>query len=264
MMTPNISAERTTFLLTIAYDGTHYHGWQSQTANPMAGHPTQLLTIQQSVEDGLRQLFGCAVAVRGASRTDAGVHALGQRATFTANTRIPAVSLPLAINDKLPRDIRVMAAQVVTDPSFHPQYAAKRKTYTYRIYTGKIMNPLLNTEAWHVKPVLNLAQMNAAAQVLVGEHNFLSFCAVGGSAKTFERTIYDVGVTKIGDNTLELRITGNGFLYNMVRIIAGTLVYMGYGKLDYRDMAALLAGRDRTRVGVTAPAHGLILQAIFY
>ena len=253
--------EKTKFLLTIAYDGTHYQGWQSQPPTKLNPVPA---TIQQSLESGLRQLFGSAVAVRGASRTDAGVHALGQRATFAVQTTIPAVSLPLAINDKLPRDIRVMSASVVTDPSFHPQYNAVKKTYTYRIYTGKIMNPLLNTQAWHVKPLLNLAHMNEAGQVLVGDHNFLSFCAVGGSAKTFERTIYAVSVAQIADNTLELSITGSGFLYNMVRIIAGTLVYMGYGKLDYRDMEALLKGQDRTKVGVTAPAHGLTLQEIFY
>lgn len=242
------------FLLTIAYDGTKYSGWQRQERQ---------VTVQETIENALKVVFNKSIAIRGASRTDSGVHAIGQRAVFNVETTIPVESLPLAINNKLPRDIRITKA-IECDSDFHPQYDAKKKTYIYKIYIGKIMNPLLNNYAWHVKPLLDIEKMNIAAKVLIGEHNFLSFCAVGGSAKTFERTIYDIDVKKIADNTLEISVTGNGFLYNMVRIISGTLVYMGYGKLDYLNMANILSCLDRTKAGVTAPPQGLTLMKIEY
>ena len=242
-------------LLTIAYDGTAYHGWQRQNGQ---------ITVQEEVENGLTKLFNTPITIRGASRTDAGVHALGQRATFDIATTIPMASLPLAINNGLPRDIRVVKAQVVPE-DFHPQYDAKGKTYSYKIYNKAITNPMLRNYTWLVKPTLDVATMHKAAQELVGYHNFLSFCAAGGSAKTFEREIYAISVTTSTDpHVIEIKVTGNGFLYNMVRIIAGTLAYIGYGKIDASQLGAILKAQDRTLAGITAEAQGLTLVEIEY
>ena len=241
-------------LLTIAYDGTSYHGWQRQNGQ---------ITVQEQLEKGLSALFKTPVEIRGASRTDAGVHALGQRALLNIATTIPMESLPLAINNELPRDIRVVQAQVVED-GFHPQYNAKGKTYSYKIYNNAIMNPMMRNYAWLVKPYLNVEDMHTAAHSLVGYHNFLSFCAAGGSAKTFEREIYSIDVRRDSGCVVEIVVTGSGFLYNMVRIIAGTLAYVGYGKIGVGEVEGILKARDRTLAGITAEAQGLTLVEVFY
>ena len=254
-------------LLTIAYDGANYFGWQIQKGQ---------ITVQEEVERGLKALFGKAIEARGASRTDSKVHALGQRAVFAAETTIPMGGLPFALNNYLPKDIRIMGAQQVS-AGFHPQYDAKSKTYSYKIYNAPIMAPMYNNYAWHVKPPLNVAAMRQAAKVLVGRHNFLAFCAAGSSAKTFEREIYKIDITedKLGgagdadtmlrkSKIIEISVTGNGFLYNMVRIIAGTLVYVGYGKISVEHMPAILASQDRTTAGITAPPQGLTLVSVKY
>ncbi|MCL1994913.1 MAG: tRNA pseudouridine(38-40) synthase TruA [Defluviitaleaceae bacterium] len=251
-------------LLTIAYDGTNYFGWQIQKGQ---------ITVQEEIERGLKALFGKAIEVRGASRTDSKVHALGQRATFSVETTIPMKGLPHALNNHLPKDIRIMRAEQVS-ANFHPQYSAKSKTYCYKIYNAPIINPIYNNYAWHVKPSLDISAMKSGALALVGEHNFLSFCATGSSAKTFVRNIYSIEIEKSntgngngnenGHQLIEISVTGNGFLYNMVRIIAGTLAYVGYGKISATAMPKILAAQDRTKSGITAPPQGLTLMQVNY
>lgn len=240
-------------LLTISYDGTNFHGWQRQNGQ---------ITIQETLENALFSIFSERIITRGASRTDARVHALGQRATFTANTRVPMENLPLVINNKLPKDIRIMKAKYVSE-SFHPQYSAKNKTYCYTIYNAKIINPIYTNYAWLVKPKLNILAMENATKYLLGEHNFLAFCASGSNAKTFTRTIYNIKIKDESPNLI-ISITGNGFLYNMVRIIIGTLVYVGQGKLQSEYVKHILLSQDRTLAGITAPPQGLSLNRIEY
>lgn len=252
-------------LITIAYDGTNYCGWQRQNNQ---------VTVQEEVEKGIKKLFGRAIEVIGASRTDSKVHALGQRATFNVSTTIPLSNIPLALNNNLPNDIRITKAEEVKD-TFHPQYNAINKTYSYKIYNSNIINPMYNNYAWLVKQKLNTSNMQKAAHFLLGKHNFLSFCATGSSAKTFEREIYDITINnrEVTQNKfsqcnnmpiIEIFVTGNGFLYNMVRIIVGTLVYVGCGKLSVDDIKSILLSQDRTKAGITAPAMGLVLCNINY
>ena len=241
-------------LLTIAYDGTNYFGWQIQD---------NFITVQGEVEAGLKRLFSKAIEIRGASRTDSGVHALGQRAVFTIDTTIPMENLPYAINNNLPRDIRVTKA-VVVEESFHPQYLAKNKTYRYKILNMPHMNPLLNNYAWHVPRTLDIEKMKEASKFVIGEHDFDAFCASGATTKTSIRTVYDLQVKTGEDSIVYIEINGNGFLYNMVRIIAGTLVYIGYGKLQVSDMEKIIASKNRTLAGITAPPQGLTLMEINY
>lgn len=241
-------------LLTIAYDGTQYYGWQIQNGQ---------LTIQEVVQTALTQLYQKPLTIRGASRTDTGVHALGQRGMFVyPDNYIPLEKLPLALNNKLPPDVRIMKAEAVSD-DFHPQFGAKNKSYAYKIYNANIIDPVYNNYAWHVKPALDIDKMNAAAQALIGTHDFNAFCAAGSVVKSTVRTIYEIKVTK-DNNLVTIDVNGNGFLYNMVRIISGTLCYIGYGKLAVADMATILASKDRTTGGITAPPQGLTLVNINY
>lgn len=241
-------------LLTIAYDGTNYFGWQMQD---------NFVTVQEEIEKALSKLFNKAIEIRGASRTDRGVHALGQRGTFSVDTTIPMPNLPHALNNMLPRDIRIHKAQVVSQ-DFHPQYNAKNKTYRYKIYNAQFLDPVQNNYVWHIRSQLDLDKMQRAAQFIPGEHDFAAFCATGSSAKTTVRTVYDISVKKDFDNIISIEINGNGFLYNMVRIIAGTLVYIGNGKLTVADMPVIIQSKDRTLGGITAPPQGLTLVEIKY
>ena len=241
-------------LLTIAYDGTNYFGWQLQD---------DFVTIQGEMEKALAKLFNKRLEIRGASRTDRGVHAYGQRAVFTIDTTIPMQGIPYAINNILPRDIRVHSAKVV-ERSFHPQYDALYKIYTYKIYNSKFIDPILNNYTWHVPQQLDINKMQEAAKSLIGTYDFAAFCATGSSTKTTVRTIYSIDITTTEEKSIVIKIKGNGFLYNMVRIITGTLVYIGYGKLQVADMAKIIMSKDRTKGGITAPPQGLCLTHIEY
>lgn len=240
-------------LLTIAYDGTKYFGWQYQNG---------FITVQEEVEKALSKLFNTRVNIRGSSRTDKGVHALGQRATFEIQTSIPLSNLPYAINNLLPKDIRVHKAEEVEE-SFHPQYDAINKTYVYKIYNAPFHNPLLNNYAWHVNRELNIDKMKEASIHILGEHDFSAFCASGATSKTKTRIVNSLEIYK-QDNIIAIEINGNAFLYNMVRIITGTLVYIGYGKLQPSDMPIIISSLDRAKAGVTAPPEGLSLMYINY
>ena len=238
-------------LLTVAYDGTDYHGWQIQNNGR---------TIEGELNRAINKLTGEVIEVIGASRTDAGVHGMCNRAVFDTESTIPADRFYAAINTLLPDDIRVTSSKEV-EPDWHPRKVSTHKTYEYVIDNEEVANPKLIRYSWHVRGNLSIEKMNEAAGYLKGEHDFTSFCCVNGNALTNVRTIIDIGVYK-KDNLVTIRVTGNGFLYNMVRIIAGTLVNVGLGRTSPEDINKILEAKDRTKAGPTAPPQGLTLVEI--
>ena len=241
------------YLLTVAYDGTAYCGWQAQKNGP---------SVQETLEAALSRLLGVFTRVTGASRTDAGVHAVGQRAHFDADTRIPPDKLPFALNTMLPPDVRVTGGLLVPD-TLHARFSVREKTYTYRIHNAPHASALYRNLTAHVPVALDVPLMDSAAQVLAGTHDFAAFAAAGGSAKTTVRTIRQIRVVR-EDERVVLTVTGNAFLYNMVRIIAGTLIDIGHGKRPPECLRTALETHDRLDLGVTAPACGLELTEIVY
>ena len=240
-------------LLTVSYQGTAYAGWQRQKNGP---------SVQEEIEKAIFAGTGQKIGITGASRTDAGVHALGQRAHFDIDTTIPPERMPFVLNRFLPRDIRVLSAGEVS-PDFHARFCAKGKQYCYRIFNSRQGTALLRDFTYHVPVELDVPAMERAAQYLLGTHDFKAFCATGGSAKTTVRTIHEVSLKKEGE-VITFRIRGNAFLYNMVRIIAGTLVYVGLHKLPENIIGEVLSGGKRVDLGITAPPQGLVLEKVFY
>ncbi len=241
------------YLLTVSYDGTNYCGWQRQQNGP---------SVQQTLEETLEKLLRQPVRVTGASRTDAGVHALGQRAHLDAVTNIPAEKMPFALNTMLPGDIRVLHGLTVPD-SLHARFSVSGKTYQYRIHNSPHASALYRNLSAHVPVRLDDRRMDEAARVLLGTHDFAAFAAAGGSAKTTVRTITEIRVERRGEDIF-LTVSGNAFLYNMVRIIAGTLIDIGHGKLPSGAMQKALDTGDRLQLGVTAPPQGLTLVEVRY
>lgn len=235
-------------LLVVAYDGTNYHGWQLQP---------NVVTIESVLNDALSTLFGGDIKVIGASRTDTGVHSLGNIAVFDTDTHMPADKVAYALNQRLPDDIRIQSSKEV-DLDFHPRHQDSRKTYEYKILNCEFPLPTERLYSYFTYVPLDIGLMQKAACYLIGEHDFKSFCSVNTTAETTVRTIYDISVTKNGD-IVSIRVTGSGFLYNMVRIIAGTLMEIGKGKILPEDIIEILNSLDRTKAGFTAPAHGLTL-----
>lgn len=242
-------------LFTIAYDGTNFFGWQIQK-------DPDVRTVQGETEKALSRLFKTDIAVTGASRTDRGVHALGQRATIEVDTTMPTENMPSAINSVLPMDIAVVKAEDVAE-GFHPRFDAKNKTYIYTIYNSRLRNPLYRNTSELVRWQLDIDKMKKAAGSFIGTHDFKGFCFSGNSSKTTVRTIYSLDVNRDGD-FIKITVNGNGFLYNMVRIIAGTLIQVGAGKIDPESMADIIASGDRARAGHTAGPSGLYLKNIEY
>lgn len=240
-------------LLTLSYDGTAYAGWQWQE---------NAVAVQQRLEEGLEKLIGQPIRVTGASRTDAGVHALGQRSHFDTFSRIPPEKYPFALNTCLPPDIRVLEGKQVPG-DFHARFDARGKRYTYRIHNSPHASALLRNLTAHVPQKLDVPRMQQSLQCLLGQHDFAAFQASGGTAKTTVRTLTDVHLTQDGGE-LTLTVCGNAFLYNMVRIIAGTMIDIGMGRLPEDAFQQALDTGDRLRLGVTAPACGLELTEIFY
>ena len=234
--------------LIVAYDGTNYHGWQIQPG---------VVTIESELNRCLSQLLQEEIQVIGASRTDSGVHALGNVAVFDTIARMPAEKISYALNQRLPEDIRIQKSEEVA-LDWHPRHCESRKTYEYRIYRGEFPMPVKRLYALHTYHKLDVVQMQAAAAFLIGEHDFKSFCQTGAQVESTVRTIYQAEVLEEGAD-LVIRVCGNGFLYNMVRIIVGTLLEVGQGKRKPEDMQQILAATDRACAGPTAPAHGLLL-----
>lgn len=237
--------------LVVAYDGTNYHGWQIQ--------PTGI-TIEGVLNQALTELLGEPVSVIGASRTDSGVHSLGNVAVFDTDSRIPAEKISYALNQRLPDDIVVQDSCEVP-PNFHPRHCDSRKTYEYKILNRTFPMPLHRYDTYFTYRKLDVEKMQHAARALVGEHDFKSFCSIHTQAKSTVRTIYSLTVEKQGD-LIVIRVTGSGFLYNMVRILAGTLLQAGSGERKPGEMTQILNAADRSAAGPTAPACGLTMIGI--
>ncbi|RHQ01423.1 tRNA pseudouridine(38-40) synthase TruA [Roseburia sp. AM51-8] len=239
--------------LVVAYEGTNYCGWQIQPNG---------ITIEQVLNETLSSLLGEEITVTGASRTDAGVHSLGNVAVFETHTKMPAEKISFALNQRLPEDIVVQeSCQVPED--FHPRFSKSRKTYEYRILNCRFRQPLERRTSYFYHYPLDVSAMQKAAAYLVGEHDFTSFASVHAQTNTYVRMIYALDVVREGD-MIRIRVQGNGFLYNMVRIIAGTLIQVGAGIKKPEDMESILAGKDRELAGPTAPAHGLTMIGLEY
>ncbi|MFA5383730.1 MAG: tRNA pseudouridine(38-40) synthase TruA [Eubacteriales bacterium] len=242
--------------LTVAYDGTNYHGFQKQ-------YSTGLLTIQEVLENALSRLAECEIKVTGAARTDAGVHARGQVINFDAsNWSIPADRVALALNGMLPRDIVIMNSEQV-DPDFHARYGALSKTYFYILYNYHKPSPFWRLYSYFMPRYLDIPAMKSAAKMLEGENDFTAFQASGSVVKSTVRTLFKTDVRKKG-KLVYLTFKGNGFLYNMVRIMVGTLLEIGQRKRLPEDIEQILALRNREMAGFTAPACGLCLKLVEY
>ena len=240
--------------LTIAYDGTAYKGWQLQPNG---------VTIEEMLNKALSDLLKEPVCVIGASRTDSGVHARGNVAVFDTESRIPGDKFCYAVNRGLPEDIRVVESEEVPQ-DWHPRKQNCVKTYEYQILNCKIEIPTRRLYAHFCYYPLNVEKMNEAAKYLIGEHDFISFCAANHQAEETVRTIYGAEVKKNDEDIVTIRLCGSGFLYNMVRIIAGTLLKVGTGEWEPEHVKEVLEARNRKEAGQTAPAKGLTLVGIEY
>ena len=239
--------------LTIAYDGTNYCGWQVQPNG---------ITVEEVVNKALKKLTGEDIQVIGASRTDSGVHALGNVAVFDTYTTIPPERISYALNQRLPEDIVIVKSEEVAE-DFHPRYCDCSKTYEYHILNTRIPIPTKRLTNYFVSYDLDVEKMRKAAGYLIGEHDFVSFCNVRTDVEDTVRTVTELELLKDGEE-ITIRISGNGFLYNMVRIIVGTLIRVGRGFYEPEKVKEILEAKDRKAAGVTAPPHGLILAEIRY
>lgn len=239
--------------LTIEYDGTNFHGWQSQNNS---------LAVQDVITEGIFKLTGENVTVNGSSRTDAGVHALGLCANFHTDSSIPPERFAYALNTVMPPDIVVLKSEEV-DLNFHARFNSKGKKYRYLIYNSVFPSPLLRERACHISKQLDIEKMHEAADKFLGTHDFSTFMAAGSVVKSTVRTINYVNVEKKG-NLVSFEVQGDGFLYNMVRIMAGTLIEVGFGKINAADIDSIILSGNRKKAGKTAPAHGLYLVEVFY
>lgn len=239
--------------LTIAYDGFPYHGWQIQPGCP---------TIEQTVEDALENLTGQKVELTGASRTDAGVSALGQTTVFQIDSPIPTENFAKAITHRLPTDITVVEA-VEVPPDFDVIKDVKSKLYRYTIFTGEVRPVLQIRHCWHIPEKLDVAAMAKAAAFLVGKKDFKSFAAAADKRESSVRTIFRCDIST-EESWIYIDVEGDGFLYNMVRNIVGTLVEAGVGRMEPEKMTDILDAKDRTAAGPIAPAEGLCLMWIKY
>lgn len=241
-------------LFTIEYDGSGYHGWQIQPNDT---------TVQETVEKALTKLFRVPVELDATSRTDAGVHAIGQRATFSGEFGIPTDRILFAANNLLPGSIHISKVQEVPE-RFHARFDAKAKTYRYVIHNTKHRNVFDRNYCLYVGPTLNVAAMQEAATHFIGTHDFKSCQATGGPLKhSTVRTISDLQIDQT-DEKITIDVTGDGFLYNMVRIIVGTLVEVGLGRIKPGQIDGILQSKDRERAGRTAQPQGLYLMRVYY
>lgn len=241
-------------LLTIEYFGKNYAGWQRQK---------NAISVQQVLEEKLSVILQSPIVLSASGRTDSGVHALGQKAHFDYDGNFPVEKIAFAVNTTLPEDVRVLSAIKVHD-DFHAQYSAKRKTYVYKAYVSRTLHPLKN---YHFARIpydnVDFEKMKRACNDLLGTHDFSGFSSTGSGIKTTVRTVYSATLTKDGED-ITLEITGNGFLYNMVRIIAGTLAYIGAGLLPEDSVKKVLATKNRKLAGKTFPPQGLYLKEVVY
>lgn len=239
--------------LVVAYDGTNYCGWQIQPNG---------ITVEAVLNKAICKLTGEQIQVIGASRTDSGVHALGNVAVFDTESRIPAERFAYALNQRLPDDIVIAESKEVPE-NWHPRYQDSRKVYEYRICNTKVPIPTKRLYQSFVSFQLDVDKMREGANYLVGKHDFAAFCCIRTNAKSTVRTIYQLDVSRNGDEIV-IHVEGNGFLYNMVRIIAGVLIRVGRGYYGPEKVRELLEGKERTKEAITAPPQGLCLVEIQY
>lgn len=239
--------------LIVAYDGTNYCGWQVQPNG---------ITVQEVLNKALSELLGEEIKTMGASRTDAGVHALGNVAVFDTEARMPADKISFALNTRLPEDIRIQSSEEVPG-AFHPRFTKTVKTYEYRILNRTFGDPNRRLNSLHWYGALDVEEMRRAASYLVGEHDFKSFATASPEVESTMRTIYETKLWKEED-MIHFRVTGNGFLYNMVRIIVGTLMEVGKGSYPAEHVIEILEAKNRETAGPTARALGLTLVGIWY
>ena len=240
--------------LTVSYDGTNYCGWQVQPNG---------VTVQEKLEQAIFNLTGETVRVTGSGRTDAGVHAKGQVAHFSVQkATVPPEKYYLALNPLLPDDIKVLSS-ALAEEDFHACTTAKRKTYSYSLYVSQVALPLKERYALGLDKAPDIDKMKEVASVFIGEHDFKGFCASGSGAKTTVRTIYSIDTIE-SNGYITVSVTGNGFLYNMVRILTGTLLKAGYGEIDVQAAKKMLSTGERTLGGKTLLAKGLCLEKVEY
>lgn len=243
-------------LLTVAYDGTNYYGWQKQI-NPWFD------TIEERLEKALRKLFKSKILTcTGASRTDKGVHAMGQKVTIDVESSIPAENIPMAILGYLPDDIVIVEAKDVP-LDFHPRYNCVKKTYEYTIINQKYRDPFKRLYGVFIYGDFDIDSMNIASKQFIGKKDFKAFCTDGNEIDDTVREVYDCSV-RHEDNRIIISVTGSGFLYHMVRTIAGTLIGVGQGKIDAYSIESTIESKDRQKAFYTAEARGLMLKEIFY
>ena len=240
--------------LTIEYDGKDFNGWQKQ--------PNKL-NIQGTIEQAIERITGEKVDLNASGRTDAGVHAYGQVANFKTNSNIPIEKIPIAINSNIKKSIVIKSAEEVEE-RFHSRLNCKRKTYRYVINNSKYGTAIYRNLETHISQKLNVEKMKQAVKYFEGEHDFKAFKASGTSSKSSVRTIYRAEVIDAGNERIYIELTGNGFLYNMVRIIAGTLVEVGLGKIEPNEIKTIIESKKRENAGKTLPPQGLYLVKVEY
>ena len=243
-------------LLFCEYDGTGFVGFQIQDNGR---------SVQEVIQKALSELYKTDIKITGCSRTDSGVHAAEHASSFDAPFIIPEEKIPLALNSLLPGDVAVKKA-VYVDDDFSARFSCKGKTYCYRIYCSPVRSPLRARYSYYSSYKCDVERMKEAAKHFAGEHDFEAFCAAGGSQETTVRRLNEVTVETNGNDPsmIEIRVTGEAFLYNMVRIIAGTLYYVGIGKIEPEDIPSIIDGRDRSKAGKTLPPEGLTLERVYY
>lgn len=239
--------------ITIEYKGTNYHGWQRQN---------NAVSIQEALEVAIEKITREKVTLTGSGRTDCGVHARGQVANFFSSTRIPADRLPSAINSQLPKDIVVVCCEEESE-GFHSRYSAQGKEYSYTIYNKQYQSPFYSDTSWHIPYSLDLSKMIESCKYFVGTYDFVGFMSTGSSIKTTVRSIYTFELNH-DNGIITFTTRGNGYLYNMVRIMVGTIVEVGKGKIQPNELPGIIASKERNNAGPTAPAQGLCLERVFY
>ena len=240
-------------LITIQYDGSAYHGWQVQS---------NAVTVQEVFQNAVQKVFGTRLDVKGCSRTDSAVHANMYCLSIDTDMNIDNENVILALNTYLPKDIAVIDCKEV-DFDFHPRYSCKSKEYVYKIYNGKIRNPFLEKYALHYRYKLDEDYLNKEAQAFLGTHDFCGFCSVKSDVEDTVRTIKSISVTRENDMVL-IKVKADGFLYNMVRIMVGTLLFINEGKIKQGELKDVIESKDRKRAGKTAQPQGLYLNRIYY
>lgn len=240
-------------LITIKYDGTMYHGYQVQS---------NAVTVQQTFQDAVEKVFGARLDVKGCSRTDSGVHANAYCLTLDTDMNIACQNVILALNTYLPDDIAVVDCREVSH-DFHPRYDCKSKQYVYKLYNGTVPNPFLRNYAYSYRQHIDADYLNEQAQAFVGTHDFCGFCSVKSNVENTVRTVKSFSVTRDGD-MVYFTVEADGFLYNMVRIMVGTLLFVSEGKIAPNELADVIKSGDRKRAGKTSPPCGLYLNKVEY